>query len=101
VLQQRNIVTVMYVVYFYINKTKRDGRKLFSFEKCSSTSRRTQIFRHSFSSKQMRFLPERFYPLMSAGLTHKMETLTINDPFLTDVIFPRNLSIFMFVHMYI
>jgi hypothetical protein len=40
VLQLRNIVTGMYMVYVYRNKTKINGRKLFLFEKYSSTGKK-------------------------------------------------------------
>jgi hypothetical protein len=59
--------------------------KLFLFDKYSSTGRKTPIFRRSFSYGLMRFLPEWYCPFMSAGLAHKMATLTKNDPFWTNV----------------
>jgi hypothetical protein len=101
VLQHRNIVTSMYVIYFSRNKTKINGHKLFLFEIYSSTGRKTPIFHHSFPSRLMCFLPGWYYPFMSAGLTCKMATLTKNYPFWTNVIFPRNPSVFWSRGIYI
>jgi hypothetical protein len=77
----------MYVVYFERNKTKSNGHELFLFEEYSSNPyigiQKTLIsFHYSFSSTLMRFLPELYYPLMTAGLTYKMATLPKSDPIL-------------------
>jgi hypothetical protein len=69
----RNIVTGMQVIYFYINKTKRNEHKLFHLKKCSSTGRKAPICHHSFSSRLMRLLTELYNPLKRAGLTYKWQ----------------------------